>query len=154
MKMRTTILTALLGAAALLAPVTTTAATAAASTAVTDEENISLQISSARLVKNNIVVQGTYSCEAPNKARFIESQAVQYQGEDGDIEVSAFKSLRDRPCTGGKVRFQTTLAPGQGAKFITADQGGSNVFVQVELIVTDQSNMLIDGLYDGTDVEV
>jgi hypothetical protein len=143
MKMRT--LLSGLGAAVLLATVPAAAASAS-------EDNLSLQISNAKLVKDSIVVQGVYSCDMPFKARFIEAEATQYQGEDD--EVRALKALWDRPCTGGKRQFQVTLKPGKGAKFVSADNGGSSVFVQVELTVTDQNNVLEDSLHDGIDVDV
>src|SRR5262245_56544311 len=145
MKLRTMVLNGGLGAAVLLAPLAT--ATAASAT----EDNLSLQISNAKLVKDSVVVQGVYSCDMPFKARFIEAEGSQYQGEDD--EVSALKALWDRPCTGGKRQFQVTLRPGNGGKFLSADKGGSKVFVQVELTVTDQNNVWEDSLRDGIDVD-
>ncbi|MBO2453497.1 hypothetical protein J4573_40840 [Actinomadura barringtoniae] len=149
MKLRTMVLTGGLGAAVLLAP---TAAAAAATTSAATEDNLSLQISSAKLDKGNVVVRGVYSCDMPYKARFIESEAMQYQGEDN--EVRGLKALWDRPCTGAKRQFQATISAGKGAKFVTAADGGSAVFVQVELTVTDQNNVWQDTLHDSVDVDV
>jgi len=143
MKLRTLLLTGGLGAAVLFAPAAAAAAT---------EDNLSLQISSAKLDKGNIVVRGVYSCDMPYKARFIESEATQYQGED--TEVRGLKALWDRPCSGAKRQFQATINAGKGAKFVAGADGGSTVFVQVELTITDQNNVWEDTLHDSVDVDV
>lgn len=130
-----------LAAAVLVAPL------AVAAPATADEGP--LKITSATLARGSVVVQGTYSCDTPFKARFIRAGATQfqYQGED-ETEVRAAKSLTDRPCTGGSRRFQITVSPKNGTEFLPAADGATPVYVEVELTVTDQNNYLEDEAFN------